>query len=358
MQFQRRPVTWVLVFCAISALLPCAHSQAALLLEEPYGFFGTLNPTGHNALYFARICAETPVTLRRCEPGELGTVIARYQGIAGYDWVAMPLIPYLYSVDKVSEVPAHVDPPTVLALRNHYHEHHLGVLGANVFEGNMVRGGWTQLVGAAYERRIYSFRFDTTPEQDDAMIAELNSRRNSSSFNLLYSNCADFARVQLSRYFPGAFPRTIFPDAGMTTPRQMAYKLVKYSKKHPEIELAVYEIPQVPGYRHQSRSNKSIAASLITTGYALPIALINPYVAGGIFVDYLIRGRYPLIQRNTPVLAPEQLSVLASHLQPAASPQPVAQTPPAGPVRVSTQAAPSITAAPDAGMEMVSSPYE
>lgn len=61
------------------------HAQAALLLEEPYGFFGTLNPTGHTAIYFSHICAETPVKLRRCEPGEQGTVIARYQGIAGYD---------------------------------------------------------------------------------------------------------------------------------------------------------------------------------------------------------------------------------------------------------------------------------
>jgi len=27
------------------------HAQAALLMEEPYGIFGTLNPTGHNAIY-------------------------------------------------------------------------------------------------------------------------------------------------------------------------------------------------------------------------------------------------------------------------------------------------------------------
>ena len=45
-----------------------AKAQAALLMEEPYGFFGALNPTGHNAIYFQRICAETPVKLRRCGP--------------------------------------------------------------------------------------------------------------------------------------------------------------------------------------------------------------------------------------------------------------------------------------------------
>ena len=78
-----------------------SQAQAALLLEEPYGFFGALNPTGHTAVYFSRICAETPVKLRRCNPGEPGTIISRYQGIAGYDWVAMPPIPYFYAVESL-----------------------------------------------------------------------------------------------------------------------------------------------------------------------------------------------------------------------------------------------------------------
>ncbi len=40
-----------------------------------------------------------------------------------------------------------------------------------------------------------------------------------------------------------------------------------------------------------SHSNKSIAESLSTTGYVVPIALLNPYIAGGFFADYLARGR-------------------------------------------------------------------
>src|SRR5579863_5232085 len=75
------------------------HAQAAMLMEESFGFFGFLNPTGHDAMYFERICVETPIKVRRCAPGELGAVITRYQGIAHYDWLATPLIPYLYSVE-------------------------------------------------------------------------------------------------------------------------------------------------------------------------------------------------------------------------------------------------------------------
>jgi hypothetical protein len=298
----------------LSGAFFCAHghAQAALLMEEPYGFFGTVNPTGHNAIYFERICAETPVKLRRCQAGEMGAVIARYQGVAGYDWIAIPLIPYLYSVEDAADVPSRVDHDTVTQLRNRYREAHLQSLGVKLSPGNLVHGGWTQLVGAAYERRIYVFRFRTTPEQDDALIEQMNAGPNRTSFNLLFNNCADFARVVLNGYFPRAFRRSLFPDAGMTTPKHITYKLVRYARKHPETQLTVFEIPQIPGYRRGSRTNKGIDESFVTTLYAVPIALANPYLAGGLFVDYLVRGRYHLIPKHPGVLGPENLAALTA----------------------------------------------
>jgi len=303
-------VIWGLIGCLQS------NAQAALLLEEPYGFFGTVNPTGHVAIYFERICAETPVQLRRCKPGELGAVIARYQGIAGYDWVAIPLIPYLYAVDEPAEVPTRVSHDAVVALRDLYREKHLQILGPELSRGNFFRGGWTQLVGAAYERRIYAFRFNTTEEQDDALIKRLNAGPNQSKFNLLFSNCADFSRILLNGYFPRTFRRSIFPDAGMTTPKQITYKLKRYARKHPETQLTVFEIPQVPGYRRESGKIKGIDESIVTTAYAIPLVLVNPYLAGGLFVDYLIRGRYHLIPKDPTVLGPDRLDTLTVHPAP------------------------------------------
>jgi hypothetical protein len=300
----------------VVALFCCGmgRAQAALLMEEPYGFFGALNPTGHDAIYFARVCAETPVKLRRCQPGEAGAVIARYQGIDGYDWIAIPLIPYLYSVESAAEVPAHVDRATVARLRNHYREAHLETLGDNLPPGGFTRGGWTQLIGAAYERRIYALRFNTTEAQDDALIARMNNTANRTQFNLLYENCADFARVTLNTYFPHTFHRSIFPDAGMTTPKQIAYELARYARKHPETGLTVFAIPQVPGYRHSSHPVKGIDESFVTTFYAAPIALLNPYLAGCLFVDYAVRGRYRVIPKHPPVLSPETLEALSAPL--------------------------------------------
>lgn len=310
----RPPRRVAVTLCALATLLLAgatrSRAQAALLLEEPYGFFGTLNPTGHTAIYFARICAATPTRLRRCEPGEMGSVISRYSDVAHHDWVVIPLIPYLYSVEDLSEVPDRVNRETVHRLRNQYHEAHLLVLGKDVRKGDFWHGGWTQLVGVSYERRMYAFRFDTTEEQDDALIARMNKDKNRSHFELFYNNCSDFSRKIMNQYFPRNFRRSFFPDAGMTTPKQITFKLVRYAKKHPELHLEVYEIPQVPGYRRLSRTNKSVSESLITTGYALPIAILNPYLAGGLFADYVVHGRYRLIPKNPGKLMPDDLAVL------------------------------------------------
>jgi len=292
-----------------------------MLMEEPFGLFGFLNPTGHDAVYFEHICAETPVKLRRCAPGEPGTVITRYQGIAGYDWIAMPLLPYLYAVENASDVPARADREVVNSLRDKYHEAHLQSLGKDVPRGGDVKRGWSQFVGVSYERRVYAFRFATSESQDDELIAHLNAGPNRSRFNLLYRNCADFTGGILDFYFPGTFRRSVLPDGGIRTPRQISYKLVRFARKHPETQLALFDIPQVPGYRRSSRGNKSIAKSLITSGYVVPLAFINPYIAAGVFVDYVVWGRYPLPLRGLPTLTSGNLAPLAFPGSSAQSPE-------------------------------------
>lgn len=287
-----------------------AHAQAALLMEEPYGLYGALNPTGHNAIYFERICAATPIRVRPCRPGELGAVISRYEGVNGYDWIAIPLVPYLYSVETQAEIPAHVNHAMVERLRDRYREAHFEKLHLDRSGGSYVPGAWRELIGAAYERRIYAFRFNTTRAQDDALIARLNADSNRSHFEMLFRNCADFSRVILNNYFPHQFHRSILPDAGVTTPKQVTYKLVRYARKHPQLHLAVFEIPQVPGYRAPSRNTKDIAESFSTTFYAVPLTLMNPYLFGGILVDYIIRGRYHLIPKHPEVVDATDLEVL------------------------------------------------
>jgi hypothetical protein len=88
-----------LLFCLFAATSH-AHAGVTLFLEEPYSYDGAFAGTGHAAVYLTRVCAESPLVLRRCAPGELGAVISRYDNIAGHDWIAIPLIPYLYARTK------------------------------------------------------------------------------------------------------------------------------------------------------------------------------------------------------------------------------------------------------------------
>src|ERR1700678_2111458 len=139
-----------------------AHADAALLMEEPYGEFGAFNPTGHAAIYLNHICAESPTRLRPCRPGEPGAVISRYHKIDGYDWLAIPLVPYLYAVERVEYVPAEADATLVARLRDAYRRKHLEDIAPDVVkgkkEGDAPGGEWTQLIGASYDRRIYGFQ--------------------------------------------------------------------------------------------------------------------------------------------------------------------------------------------------------
>jgi hypothetical protein len=60
----------LLSFSFLAAAGPYAHASVALLMEELYGGFGAINPTGHAAVFFNHICADSPVVLRACHDGE------------------------------------------------------------------------------------------------------------------------------------------------------------------------------------------------------------------------------------------------------------------------------------------------
>jgi hypothetical protein len=279
------------VFCLLMA--PCiGHASTALLMEEPYGAFGAMNPTGHAAVYLNHVCADSPTVLRPCHDGEYGVVISRYHKIDGYDWIAIPLVPYLYAVDSVSDIPATVDKAQEAAVRDAYRRAHLLDLAPDGKTGGPPKGEWTELVGASYDRKIHGFQVDSTPEQDAEFIALFNDRRNVGHFNLLFHNCADFSRVVLDTYMPHAVHRNFIADAGLMTPKQVARSLVAYGKKHPETNMKAFVIPQVPGSVPRSHSVDGVAESLIKSKkYLIPLAVFAPEVTGGVVVAYLVDGR-------------------------------------------------------------------
>lgn len=269
-----------------------AHASVALLMEEPYGDLGKLTPTGHSAIYLNHVCAASPTELRACRPGESGVVISRYHKIDKLDWVAVPLIPYLYAVQEIPEVPQSADQAQVNALRDTYRREYLKSLAPDDAQGREPKGEWTELVGESYDRTIHGFEVASTAEQDQRFIAIFNDRHNRGHFNIMFHNCADFSRVVMDIYLPHAIHRSIVADLGMTTPKQVARSLVRYGQKHPELEMSAFVIPQVPGAIPRSHPVDGIAESLVKSKkYLIPITILTPELTGGLVVAYMTEGR-------------------------------------------------------------------
>ena len=290
-------------FCAIFAC-SSAFADASLLLEEPFGEFGAMNPTGHAAIYLNHVCAQSPTRLRECREGEHGVVLSRYHRVDGYDWLAIPLIPYLYAVDDVSEIPETATARLERKLRDEYRREHLEALVPDSPKHEIPKGDWIQLVGASYDRRIWGFTVTTTPEQDAALIRRFNHRRNVSHFNLLFHNCADFSESVLNFYYPHSVHRNFIADLGMMTPKQAAKSLVKYSRRHEDTDLETFVIPQVPGTIPRSTPVDGVVESLVKSKkYVVPLAVLNPYVTGTLIAAYITDGRFHP-NRNASVFNP------------------------------------------------------
>lgn len=283
-----------------------ARADVAFLMEEPYGGFGSVNPTGHGALYFNHICADSPTRLRMCREGEQGVVLSRYHNIAGYDWLAIPLVPYLYAVDRIEDIPTTADATLRQELRNSYRKKYLQAIAPDVVNRQGIaeapKGEWIQLVGSSYDRKIYGFQIETSREEDERFLAHYNDRRNVSHFNLFFHNCADFSRAALNFYFPHAVHRSMLVDLGLTTPKQVAKSLSKYAKKNPDLPFTVFLIPQIPGDIPRSHRIDGVVESLVKSKkYVVPLAVLYPEFTAVLGVAYLTDGRFAA-PKDTPVV--------------------------------------------------------
>jgi len=124
-------------------------------MEEPFGNFGDMNPTGHAAIYLNRVCAETPRNYGAARP-ESRELSQPLSPARRYDWLAIPLIPYLYAVDNVADIPDRADAKIELRLRDHYRRDTCPI-SSRRSKARIPSGEWVQLIGASMIGRIYGF---------------------------------------------------------------------------------------------------------------------------------------------------------------------------------------------------------
>jgi hypothetical protein len=294
-----KPAAWYVVVLAFLGMQQL-NASVTVLLEEPYGYDAAFGGVGHTAVYLTRVCAASPTILRRCDQGEYGVVISRYNRIAGHDWIAIPLIPYLYAVSKAEDIPAYADDDIVASLRDHYRHQHLQEIAADDPSGQAPGGNWVQLVGSSYNRTTFTYELETTTQQDDEFIERLNGRPNRPSYRAVTRNCADFVRDVVNFYYPKAVSRGIVADFGITTPKRVAKSISKYGRRHTDLEFVSHVIPQVPGTIRRSRPVHGMAESVFKAKkYMLPLMFFQPYVAGGFAAAYLVEGRFKTDRKAT-----------------------------------------------------------
>jgi hypothetical protein len=290
---------WVLL--CVGTAVP-ARASLTVLIGEPYGNFGTMMPVGHTAVYLDRVCADGPLKLRMCREGErAGVVVARYHAIGPYDWLATPVLEFLYAVERPSDVPKYVTADQVWEMRQTYRRRYLRDIVPDGAERNGKVSEWGESVGAAYDRRLWGYQMATTEEQDERFVAMMNERANKHLYHLRKTNCANFAAEVVNVYFPGAVLRgDHIADFGPMTPKQVARSVAAYGELHPEAGLRVLEIAQVPGTLRRSRPVRGAAEGLLKTKrYLATLLIIQPELPVALTALYLAHGRWDISKGAT-----------------------------------------------------------
>ena len=300
------------VLACFFALLACprAHGSVGVVLNESLDeSMDRITGTGHSAVYFSNICAESPIKLRMCRPGELGSVMSIYINIGEdepFEWNVVPLSVYLYGVEDPRNRPIFGSFKIKHALEERYREKYLAEYCASLACRTSGKAEWREMVAATLIRSVYIFALDTSVDQDRELIAQFNDAANKSHFNGATHNCADFTRQVINYYFPHAVSRDYINDFGMTSPKAVARTFTRYALRHPELNLRVMHFAQVPGTIKRSsevrsgteqlfRSKKLLIPMILFAGHELPVVAAS-YIFTGRFNPEREFEAYPAVE--------------------------------------------------------------
>jgi hypothetical protein len=273
-----------------------ARAELTVLVGEPFDTFGALLPVGHTTLYLDRVCADGPLKVRMCRPGEPpGVAISRYHNIGPYDWLATPIFEFLYATERPEEALSFATPEAVASLRARYRHAYLNELFPDSTEALDRNSEWWESAGMTYTRRLWGYQIATTRAQDERLVAALNAASNRHRYGAYHANCANFVADWVNFDFPGLVHRNRWADLGFLLPKQVARSVFLYGKMHPEAQLRIVEIPQVPGSIRRSHAVRGGAETFLTTKrYVFPLAILQPEIAASLFVLYLDHGGWKI----------------------------------------------------------------
>ena len=287
----------VLVLLFLCGTASPAFGDVGVLLNESLNTsFARISGSGHSAVYFSGICAESPVKLRLCRPDEQGSVMSNYTTLGEdqpFEWNIVPLSIYLYGVEDPQNRPLFGSQKIKHALEERYREDFLAGYCDSATCRTSNKAEWREMVGATLSRSIYIFVVETSVEQDRALIAEFNARPNQNHFNGVTRNCAEFSRRVINAYFPHAARADYLNDFGLITPKAIARSFTHYGEHHPETHLRVLHFAQLPGTIKRSTEARSGTEQLYHSKKLLiPMILFANHELPFMAASYALTGRF------------------------------------------------------------------
>jgi len=251
---------------------------------------------GHSAVYFSRICPETPVKLRLCRPNEMGSVISNYTTLGEdqpFEWNDVSLSIFLYGVDDPRFRPLIGLPQIKRALEENYRKEYLAAYCASEFCRTSNKPEWRFMVGSTFERSMYVFVVHTSVDQDLAFIKHFNSSPNVNHFNGVTRNCATFVRGVVDFYYPHSAHADYFNDFLMTSPKAIARSFTRFALRHPELDLRVLHFAQLPGtIKRSSQARSGTEQFCRSKKFYPPMVWFAPYGMPAAAGAYYLTGRF------------------------------------------------------------------
>jgi len=288
---------FVLALFLLGLACPRVSADVGVVLNESLdSSVDRITGTGHSAVYFSRICPDSPVKLRLCGPGEHGSVMSNYINIGedqSFEWNVVPLNVYLYGVEDIENRPVFASYKVKHVLEERYRTKYLSAFCAGDPCRNSYKSEWREMVAATLIRSFYVFVIDTSEEQDRRFIAEFNNAPNENHFNGVTRNCADFTRRVINTYFPNATRPDYLNDFGMTSPKAIARSFTRYARKHPESNLRVLHFAQVPGTIKRSREVRAGTEQLYRSKkFLIPMLVFADEAVPVVAASYLLTGHF------------------------------------------------------------------
>ena len=247
----------------LSLLSPAARADVGLVVETPTGMLGFLSNVGHVSIWISDGCLDSAGHIRYCE-GTSGLVLTSTAYWPSPGAAAIPADLFFLGTEPG---PSGRNGAAWSATLGSVYPEVRPAVGA-------------KYLGRSWLRSLRVLKFQTSPEDDRRVLAEIDATQRQYRYSYSHENCAFYAQSILQRYFGPGFHENRMLELGLDTPRAVERAL----KHHLQEQSIRFETVHFKGdLRHAWRqpSRNICESAIMDPKYAIPLLLYQPYLYGG-----------------------------------------------------------------------------